>query len=387
MSLIVDEHRQYLADGARVAAFREAIREVVRPGDVVLDLGSGTGILGLLACRAGAKHVYSIEEGGMIELARAICHSNGYTDRVTFLKGHSTQVDLPEKVDVAVCDQTGRFGFEAGILGFFNDVRRRSLKPGGCMIPQRLEMFLVPVECPAIWSQIEFWNDSPAGFDFRPARTWAVNTGYPVQLHREQLLGEPARLCSLDLQQETPAALSGELHIRASRAGVLHGIGGWFSAQLSASVLMSNSPLGPQPIDRRNVFFPVDHPVLLEPGDGVRIRMHIIPTELVVTWIVEVWRQEPGAPSTGSNGPKARFTHSTLRGMLLCKEDLERTQPAFVPQLTPWGEARRSILELCNGLRPLAEIEQEVYRRHPGLFPSPDEGAAFVAEVITRYTL
>ena len=70
MSQVLDEHRHYLADQARTAAYRQAISEVVRPGDVVLDLGEGTGLLGLLACQAGASRVYSIENGGVIELAR-----------------------------------------------------------------------------------------------------------------------------------------------------------------------------------------------------------------------------------------------------------------------------------------------------------------------------
>jgi len=386
MSLIVDEHRQYLSDQPRVAAFRQAISEVVRPGDVVLDLGSGTGILGLLACRAGAKRVYSIEEGGMIEIARAVCRSNGFADRVTFIKGFSTRVELPEKVDVAVCDQIGRFGFEAGVGRFFHDVRERFLKPGGKLIPRNIEMFLAPVECPETWNQVEFWNDSPAGFDFRPARAWASNTGYPVKLLAGQLLGEPGRCCTQDLTQPAATALRGELRIPAWRAGTMHGIGGWFSAQLSDAVTMSNSPLAEHPINRRNVFFPIDRPVPLIAGDCVRLRMHIIPAELQATWKVEVH----GARKNGSDGAadvlKGQFMHSTFLGMLLAKEDLERTRPEFIPRLSPWGEARRSILELCNGNRPLAEIEEEVYRRHPGLFHAPGEAAAFVAEVVTRYS-
>ena len=54
MSMILDEHRQYLSDETRLGLFRKAIHKVVRPGDVVVDLGCGTGILGMLAWQAGA---------------------------------------------------------------------------------------------------------------------------------------------------------------------------------------------------------------------------------------------------------------------------------------------------------------------------------------------
>ena len=115
MSLIVDEHRQYLADPHRLAAFERAITATVKPGDVVIDLGAGTGILGLFACRAGAARVYAIDDGSIIGLARELCRANGYSDRVVFVKGLSSRIALPEKADVAVSDQIGRFGFEAGV--------------------------------------------------------------------------------------------------------------------------------------------------------------------------------------------------------------------------------------------------------------------------------
>jgi hypothetical protein len=387
LSLVVDEHRQYLADRARVSAFRQAIGEVVKPGDVVLDLGAGTGILGLLACGAGARRVYSIDDGGMIGLAREICWANGFQDRVVFIKGLSTRVDLPEKVDVVMADQIGRFGFEAGLLEYFSDARERFLKRDGVMIPSHIDMHVAPVECQKIWDQVEFWNRSPAGFDFRPARCLAANTGYPVKFRPEHLLGDPVSLASLDLSRTTPGPLRLEACVAAKRTGNLHGIGGWFTARLSGNVIMSNSPIARHPIRRRNVFFPIDRPVALKLGDLIEIRMDILPTEPVIAWNVDVWDDADDCRGQKRDVRKGRFTHSTLQGMLICKEDLQRTQPNFIPKRSSWGEARLSVLSLCDGQRALAEIEREVWRRHPELFPSLAKVAVFVAEVVTRYSV
>jgi 16S rRNA G966 N2-methylase RsmD len=387
LSLVVDEHRQYLADQVRVSAFRQAVGEVVKPGDAVLDLGAGSGILGLLACRAGANRVYSIEAGEVIELAREICSANGFQDRMVFIKDTSTRVDLPERVDVILADQIGPFGFEAGLLEYFSDARQRFLKPNGVMIPSCLELYVAPVECPELSDQVEFWNDSPAGFDFRPARLLAVNTGYPAKFGPDHLLGGPALLASFDPSMATPPALHLEACVATTRGGTLHGIGGWFSAQLSKSICMSNSPLATNPINRRNLFLPIDRPTVVGKGDHVRVMMHILPREGVVTWKLEVWGDDDKRRDQPQRLRKARFSHSTLQGMLISQENLQRTQPNSIPKLSPWGEAQRSVLTLCDGERALSEVEQEVYRRHQRLFDSLGKAEAFVAKVIARHSM
>jgi protein arginine N-methyltransferase 1 len=379
LSAILDEHRQYLSDEPRLGAYRRAIGETVKPGDVVLDLGAGTGIMGLLACRAGAARVYSIEAESMIGLAREICRANGFGDRVTFVKGLSTQVDLPEKVDVAVCDQIGRFGFEAGIVEYSHDVVRRFLKPAGALIPSHITLLAAPVECLEMFAQVDFWKNSSTGFDLTPARAIAVNTGYPIDLRAEHLLGEPVTLTTLGLSTITPVPMKFEAEIVIGRRGTLHGIGGWFSARLSQGATLTNSPLAADSIKRRNVFLPIDRPVSVEPGDRVSLAIQIVPTEVLLTWRVEV--------RSGRGESKGSFTHSTWRGMLIAREDLSRTRPGFVPKLSARGEARLTVLSLCDGKRPLEEIEQEVFARHAPLFRSRDEAATFVAEVVTRYSV
>ena len=78
-------HQLLLSDGRRLRAARRALRETVRPGSVVVDLGAGTGILGFLALRAGAGRVYAIERHPILRLARAVAADNGYGDRVRFV--------------------------------------------------------------------------------------------------------------------------------------------------------------------------------------------------------------------------------------------------------------------------------------------------------------
>jgi protein arginine N-methyltransferase 1 len=380
VSLIIDEHRQYLSDQIRVSAYRDAINEIVKQDSVVLDLGAGTGIMGLLACQAGAKRVYSIESDPIIGLAREICRANGFDGRIRFIKGLSTQVELPEKVDVVVSDQIGRFGFEAGILEYFSDARQRFLKPGGALIPSRIDMHVAPVECDSMFQRVEFWSNSTTGFDLSSVRPLAASTGYPVNFRPEELLGSPADLVSLDLYAAENAAFSAEASIPITRNGMLHGLGGWFSAQLSAGVSLTNSPLAAQSIFRMNVFLPIDRPVKVDRGDCIRVHLHVIPSETIVNWRVKVL-------TAGNGAEKGSFSHSTWNGMLLCKEDLARTQLQSVPRLTPRGQARLTVLSLCDGGRALREVEQETYERHPELFRTRDEASLFVAEVVTRYTV
>jgi len=371
MSLVVDTHREYLSDRVRLDAFRRAVDEVVRPGDVVLDLGSGTSILGLFACAAGAARVHSVDSSGIIEVARAIAAANGFSDRIAFHNVHSVELNLPERVNVIVSDLIGRFGIDGGLVEDVADARDRWLVPHGRIIPSSVTLDVAPVEHPEGAANIDFWAARPAGFDMTPAREWAANTGYPTHFSPAALLGSPEAAAHLEMTTVTPAAFAIDVTLTVSRAGTLHGIGGWFHAQLSPSVTLSNAPLAQPRLNRRDVFFPIDRPVIVSPGDEVRVCMRVIPAETIVRWTVDVHGYT--------------FRHSTFNGMLVAREDLARMHPQSIPQLTPRGHARLSVLELCDGVTPLAEIEREVFRRHPDLFTSAADAGAFVAEVVTRY--
>ncbi len=376
MSRVIDAHRQYLRDGPRIDAYTRAIREIVRPGDVVVDLASGTGILGLLACRAGAARVYAVELTPLAHLARELAAANGLSDRITVIRGAAAHVSTPERADVVVSDQIGWFGVEAGLRALFADARARFLKPGGRLIPAAVDLILAPVEVPILFQRVAFWSGSPAGFDFGPARRIAENTGYPARLGADCLLTPPHRGCTIDLASTRLDLLRLEARLVCSREGVMHGIGGWFDAQLAPSVRMTNSPLAPDRIKRSQVYFPIPEGVPVRAGDAVALAMRLLPEEGQITWDVTISR--PWADTR-------TFRRSTFEGMLIDPADLRLTDPDRRPSLTPRGVARLSVLTLCDG-RPLRDIEAGVYERHKDLFASPAEAAEFVAEVITRYS-
>lgn len=138
---VMQLHLDMLNDRTRTLSFIEAIRETVRPGDVVLDVGTGTGILAAAAARAGARHVYAIEAGQIHRVARELFASNNLSDRITLVKGWSTQVELPERADVLISEVIGHEPLAEDVLETTWDAVARLVKPDARLVPRRLRIF------------------------------------------------------------------------------------------------------------------------------------------------------------------------------------------------------------------------------------------------------
>jgi predicted RNA methylase len=79
------EHACMLQDERRTGDYLAALAEAVRPGDVVLDIGTGSGVLAIAAARAGARRVYAVEASDIAEVAEQVFAANGVQDRVTLI--------------------------------------------------------------------------------------------------------------------------------------------------------------------------------------------------------------------------------------------------------------------------------------------------------------
>ena len=104
-----------------------------------MDIGCGTGILSIFAARAGAKHVYAIENAEIAHFAREIIQRNGLSDKITVIKGKMEEIELPVKqVDLIVSEWMGYFLFYESMLDSVLWARDKYLAKNGKMLPDRV---------------------------------------------------------------------------------------------------------------------------------------------------------------------------------------------------------------------------------------------------------
>jgi SAM-dependent methyltransferase len=309
----LNEHFRYLSDETRLDVYRRALETVVTPASIVVDLGCGTGVLGWLACQAGAKRVYAIDRTGMIDVARQMAIENGCADRIVHLRGSSRDVVLPEPADVVVADQMGPLGFDAGMAGDFADAASRMLRPGGRLIPGEVVTWLAPVEAPDAWRAVDRWGDVAGGMHTGAMRRKAANITI-LSPGGEATLAEPRRFLSFAQGDDVPAAVArAPLAWTIARGGTLHGLLGWFTATLTPGVTITNGPSDGPRLQRVSRLFPIDPAIDVREGDVVQAELIAGLPQRFFIWRVTVQR---------GGEVMLSVEQSTLRGRLLSSEDL-----------------------------------------------------------------
>jgi precorrin-6B methylase 2 len=266
----LEEHRILLADETAQNLFRRAIQEVVRPGDVVVDLGTGSGIHALFACQAGAKRVHAIDADNVIELARLVARENGFEDRIRFHFGLSQSIELPERADVVITNT----GF-LGTLTMAPDARKRFLKRGGRLMPSRIRLTLVPVTQDRFYrEQIQNWTREKFGLRFSAFRDFAAHHPFVSHFEERDQIAEPVDLDPIVIGTDVSWLNRWQMEFEIERDATWHGISGWYAFQLSPSIWMSTKPpLALSPRLWFHPFFPLEKPLKVKRGDKVRVEL------------------------------------------------------------------------------------------------------------------
>ena len=235
-------HRHLLADRVRTGAFVEAVRRAVRPGDFVVDLGAGTGVLAVAAAQEGAGTVIGVERTAVAARARALAAANGV--RVTVVQGESDHVRLPRLADVLVSECLGLAGLGGAMIGAVKRARDRWLKPGGLVIPKRVRVFAAPVEDSEADALVHCWDGARvAGVRLDVLGAHVGHNLYIASFTDRHLLARPVAVCGADLQAgPLEDAVTGTVTATATRPGTLHGWALWFEADLAGDSRAPHRP-------------------------------------------------------------------------------------------------------------------------------------------------
>jgi protein arginine N-methyltransferase 1 len=213
-----------IADRVRMQAYAQALRNTVRDGSVVVELGAGPGIFAVLACQLGASRVYAIESSEIIQVAREVAIANGCEDKIEFYETRSDDVTLPTRADVILSDLRGVLPLFERHIPAIVDARRRFLSPGGVLIPRKDTLWAAIVNAPKAFSElVDPWDCNPLGQDLSPARRLIVNDTQKIRVNPDQLLTTHQLWATLEYGTIENRDIRGELRWRVDRAGTGHG--------------------------------------------------------------------------------------------------------------------------------------------------------------------
>ncbi len=244
-------HDPGLADPERVEAYRQAIGRYVRSGQVVMDVGTGTGLRALLAAHRSPRRLYAVEPSRHLDTARWVARRHGVAELIDFVREDSRRFTPAEKkVDVLLHEQMGPALFDAGLVSRLVELRTRLLRPGGRILPNRFEVFIEPVQLRDEASLPFIWNQRVPSVDFsclqrlREAMSPEYFTRQVRAYEVSHLLCEPESVFTFDLETVKAGELPRRVRYtrRVEREGRLDGFCVYYRAAFDAETGFTVSP-------------------------------------------------------------------------------------------------------------------------------------------------
>jgi protein arginine N-methyltransferase 1 len=369
-----------IADQCRMAAYARALEARITEGAVVADLGTGSGIMALIACRAGARRVYAVEPDDVIQVAREAAAANGFADRICFFQARSSEIDLPERVDGIVSDLRGALPFFEGGIAAVIDARHRWLKPGrGWLIAERDTLWASPVSSPPLRSRcVTSWKNA-LGFDFSSARARCANRLADAALEQDEVPLPAQCWAAIDYASIQDPNISGEVAWTLDRKIAVDGLGVWFDTRTAGGFGFSNSPAS-DPHVYRQMFLPWPDTVALDDGDEVRVslRADLVDARYVISWTTDI-------ADGRSNRLKRSFRQSTFNGATLSAETARRRAESYVPDPGGWAAVDRRALELMDGRLSIGEIADRMMLEFPLALSNRRDTLTRVGALSERY--
>jgi len=272
--MFIEFHRNMLADKARNEALYRALQQVIQAGRTrVADLGSGTGLLAFMAVKLGAKSVYLYEYSDALKLSQKLARHNRI-GRCHFIHAHSAQVENPQPVDVIVSETLGNYAYEENIIENLEDAKR-FLKPGGIVIPQRIEQFVAPVISERFYRELCVWDEVGFELDFAPAKAMSLNNFYVRTFAQSDLDPQLAaqRWDAVDFSKHNKSVRKGRAEWKLPRELTVYGFALWWRCELVPGIELTTSPFA-NLTHWEQLYAPVREPLRGKASDQLGIELH-----------------------------------------------------------------------------------------------------------------
>jgi protein-L-isoaspartate O-methyltransferase len=283
-------HIPMMNDARRNAAWDKALRNAIRPGMHVLEIGTGAGMLALMAARAGAEKVITCEKDEVVAgLARELAACNGYADRIVVITKRSQDIklgsDLERPADLLFCDLFADKFFDFDPLSAISDARQRLLAPGAPAIPAAGALRLALANHSDYSRGFEATH--AAGFDIRPVASFArFGCSQDIGSPNLQLKSESVESFRFDFAAATQLPCDRrELCLEAAADCEVNGLVQWIRLELDKDTALEARPEPGEAFFSSPVFYASPQSLMLSKGDHVRVAASYNKTN-VMNWIV-----------------------------------------------------------------------------------------------------
>ncbi|MHA2025363.1 MAG: 50S ribosomal protein L11 methyltransferase [Candidatus Thorarchaeota archaeon] len=250
-----------LGQKTRIAKFNEAIQRIVSTDDFVVDIGTGSGVLAILAAKAGARRVTAIDVNReSIEYAQKAAVMNGVNDRIDFIESHFSDFVPDERADTVICEMLSSIMLIEQQVPACGHAVENILKPEGKLIPQHATIYLVPVESHMMIDR----------FDFEQIRFPKVLQTASPDATRD--LADTKILAEVDFTKNSSDSQIDEmLNFEVVSDGTIHGLVGLFESKLTEDIMLKMED------GWKQLFLPLEIPKKVEVGNEFIVRVAYTP--------------------------------------------------------------------------------------------------------------
>uniref|UniRef100_A0A8C6SZI6 type I protein arginine methyltransferase n=1 Tax=Neogobius melanostomus TaxID=47308 RepID=A0A8C6SZI6_9GOBI len=279
-------HEEMLKDEVRTLTYRNSMyhNKHVFKDKIVLDVGSGTGILSMFAAKAGAKHVYGIECSSISEYSERIIKSNHLDSVITIFKGKVEEVELPvDKVDIIISEWMGYCLFYESMLNTVIFARDKWLKSGGLMFPDRASLYVVAIEDRQYKDFKIHWWENVYGFDMTCIRNVAMKEPLVDVVDPKQMVTNACLVKEVDIYTVKPEDLNftSAFCLQTQRNDYIHALVTYFNIEFTKchkKTNFSTAPDAPYTHWKQTVFYLEDY-LTVRRGEEITGSLSIKPNE------------------------------------------------------------------------------------------------------------